>query len=397
MSTNSVGAPTLTMNVVSNSTETSRQRLFFETTVGVFLFTLKFEVVNNLLILLFLFFVLMRKEIKIPKESIIYLTWLGIFLVPFFIFFNNFLYIKYLIYVIRLLIILFVANSIFSRNLGKKTLNTILDAIFFIHVLAILICFLSPTVNNVFRSLFSYSTGSSFRISGFIQGYEFVPYFVLINLGYHCIINKYNFSLYFLFKLLLGTFAVVLSGRFGLVPLAFFILALSIKTYDVKKLFLFAILSFAFSGVFSNQITNVKNTVDLLIAVVQNGDNIDGSSNLEEFDGQYNLSPMTFYHEFVKPFASWGSYLFPGPSDLVDSGPSYLALNFGFFVAILLYLIYFKCIKASTKLAVPNIIVMIVLLVDLKFRSIYTLFPAVWLILNHLNYKYSTPVVGPKG
>jgi hypothetical protein len=106
-------------------------------------------------------------------------------------------------------------------------------------------------------------------------------------------------------------------------------------------------------------------------------------------DGQYNLSPLTWYYEFRTPFENWIAHILPGDVKFVDSGPSFLLLNFGFIVTIFLYIMYFRAINMSVNEGIPIFVVIIILLVDLKFRLLYTLMPSVWLLVNHVNYKFN--------
>ena len=51
-----------------------------------------------------------------------------------------------------------------------------------------------------------------------------------------------------------------------------------------------------------------------------------------------------------------------------------------------MYYVFFKLIKIYYKINLPLIVVIIFLLVDIKFRSLYVLLPTIWLLSNHINY-----------
>jgi hypothetical protein len=116
----------------------------------------------------------------------------------------------------------------------------------------------------------------------------------------------------------------------------------------------------------------------------------------KEVEGQYNQSPLTWYFEFVIPFKEIGNYLSPGKLYVVDSGPSFFVLNFGLFLAVFLYIFYFRMFKLVTKKHIPFLVVVIILAADLKFRLLYSLMPLMWLIVNHFSYMQQLEQTNPK-
>jgi hypothetical protein len=361
----------------------------------IFLLTLKFEFVNNI-ILIFVFLAI-KEKFKFSTSIVMFLVLTALYFIPFYLVHLNEIYFKYILYIFRLLMILFVIKVIFSGVSMRGILDKSLKLIYYTHVGAILLCFLSPQLNSVFRNLFSYSTGSEFRISGFIQGYDFVPFIILIYLAYEFRINGEKLTKGFLFNLFFGSIAIFFSGRFGLIPLGFFLFFVFIKSFDLFKFGFLISFGVAFSvffqDLFQDRFENILNTSNLMYEMLTDIENIDFARYGEiKIDGQYNLSPLSFYNEFLKPFKNWDSHIFPGSQEFVDSGPSFMALNLGFFVTVIFYMLYFKVINFSSGAIVPISIVIIVLLIDLKFRSLYSLTPAIWLIVNHANYKYQKTV-----
>ena len=350
-----------------------------------FILTLKFEILNNFIV--FFLCLIYFKKFSFPTFAIYSFIILILILIPFYIFYVNWEYIKYILYVFRLLIVLSIFWKLFNVTIITVYSRYAIDAIFIVHVFAIFICYLFPSVNDIFRGIFSYSTGSSFRISGFIQGYEFVSYFVLVYLAYSFEIAERRVDLRLILKLIFGGVAILLSGRFGLIPLGLFLIFVFIRGFDILKFSLLLALIVFLLPLFSEQMANVKNTFGLVTEMTKGIDGIDlNQFNEKQLDGQYNLSPLTFYYEFIRPFENWGSHLFPGSLEYVDSGPSFLALNFGFVLTFILYLFYFHTIGVSSGRSIPWHIVLLVLLVDLKFRSLYTLFPMIWLLINHYSF-----------
>jgi hypothetical protein len=367
----------------------------------VFLFTLKFELLNNLILLGFIFFYI--NEIKIKVRSIKPLLLPFIILIFFFVIFTNINYLKYCIYVLRFLFLLFFAEKILVSK--ELNLREILEKIFYIHTITIILCYFFPTINNFFTSIFSYSSDSEYfiasttldvynlRVTGFIQGYDFVPFLIVTYLSYEYLILKKKLSKKFIIKLLIGTLASLFSGRFSFVPL--FILFIFIF-FNRKHLFLktsiigvsFVILIKFFDKIIFNIYNTLKIVYDLIL--LGSGTDLSMYSRFSEdginVAGQYNLSPLTLLNEFLIPFLDWKNYILPSSLENIDSGPSFMVLNLGFILSGFLYIYFFKTIKAFTKHSMPLIVVLIFLSIDFKFRSIYVLFPTVWLVVNHVNY-----------
>jgi len=355
----------------------------------VFLFTLKFELINNLILLMYALFNL--DEIKIKKRSLTLLIIPVLVLLVYSQFFYNVNYAKYCIYAFRLLLILHIANQIIKSN--KISTSSILEKIFFLHVSAVLLCYFFPPINNFFTSVFSYSGGSRDRFSGFIQGYEFVPFVLTIYLTYEYLNIDKKLDAKFVFKLVLGTLASLLSGRYSVIPLTALIgfIALS-RGHIPLKVGLFSTTFLIFISVFDSIFANISNTLYLLKDAVIFGLDHDFSkySRFSEggvvVEGQYNLSPITLAMEAAKPFLSWNEYIMPSSFDVIDSGPSYVILNLGFLLSCYLYVFYFKSIAHYSKSSVPMIVVIVFLTIDIKFKSIFVLLPTCWLVVNHFNY-----------
>ncbi len=361
---------------------------FIVFTLILFTLTLKFEVLNNLIILFFI--LIYCKRVRFTSLSLISLAVFLIVLFPFFTYYLNVEYIKYTIYVFRFLVVLSLSRILFSETNISNFLKKGLDAVFIFHVAAIVLCYLFPPLNEIFRRLFSYAMGSSFRISGFIQGYEFVPYVVLVYLAYSFETEQRKIGLKFVLNLLLSGFVILLSGRFGLIPFGIFLGYVALVRFDIRRLYVLIsliTLTICLLPLFTERIENISNTINLIVDAASGIDNVDlNSYNNIQVDGQYNLSPLTFYYEFIRPFENLFYYSVPRGQDYVDSGPSFLALNFGIVLSSILYLFYFLNIGVVSGFKVPWIITIIVLLVDFKFRSLYTLFPLIWLMANHYNF-----------
>lgn len=366
----------------------------------IFLFTLKFELFNNLILLVFFIFNLSKIKIKIRSLKPLVLP--IFFLLFYFLIFPNINYLKYCIYIFRFLIILYLANKIL--NLDKLNLRNILEKIFYINVIAIFLCFFFPSINNVFVSIFSYSNSLSewsisstdiynLRVTGFIQGYEFVPFLIVTYLSYEYIILKKKLSKKFILKLIFGALACLFSGRYSVVPLFILFSYIFFNKKNISlKISLFGLSAILFTIFFDKIYLNILNTFYIVYDLILFGVDTDLSNytrfseNSINIEGQYNLSPLVLLNETLIPFLNWESYLLPSSFKTVDPGPSYMILNLGFILSAFLYVYFFKTIKTYTKYSVPLVVVLIFLSIDFKFRSMYVLLPTVWLVCNHINY-----------
>jgi hypothetical protein len=353
-----------------------------------FVLTLGFELINNVIVLSFLPFFLNR--LKFRKGLLMTIILLLLFLIPFYLITANWLYLKYWTLTLRMLILVSFFNHIFTVKLKSFELKPILDKIYYTHILCIIMCFLSPRLNSIITNIFAYSVQkTNFRVSGFFSGFDIVSFFILVYLAYEYLSARNILSTQFLLKLFLGAFAILQSGRFGVIPMTIFVFFLFLKFKNVKWMLLAipVIIGIFFSGILDQRIDNISSTFKMLQVAVYDLDQVNNSFfEGKEFDGQYNQSPLTWYFEFIKPFKEIENYLTPGKQYFVDSGPSFFVLNFGFFLAFFLYMFYFKIFNLVISIRIPILIVVIILSADLKFRLLYSLMPIIWLLVNHFSY-----------
>jgi len=353
-----------------------------------FILTLGFESFSNLIV--FVLLGLFLKYSKFQSKLLIVSALLFLFLLPFYFMYFNDIYLKYWTLALRMLLIVNLFNFLFKYKLNTFDLKPILNTIYYTHVACIFLCFISPQINAVVTNIFAFSVrDGNFRVSGFFSGFDIVSYFILVYLAYDYLNNKNAFRTSFLVKLLLGAFAIFVSGRFGIIPLSLFVGFLFLKFKNIKWVFLaFPILLGVFySGVLDSRIENITSTIEMLQVAAVDLEQVDNSFfEGQEIEGQYNQSPLTWYYEFMRPFRDLGQYILPGYKNVVDSGPSFFVLNFGLFIAVLLYVLYFYIIKNVTKEKVPWLVIVLILSTDLKFRLMYSLMPLIWLLLNHLHY-----------
>lgn len=351
----------------------------------IFISTLKFELFTNACLLVFFFL-----NIKKIYFSISGLKWL---IVPYFslligfLFFQNLIILKYIIYVLRFLIILFFFDIILKNH--KLKLSKILSKIYYIHVFTILLSYIFPAFNKIIKYIFSYQKDlDSIRYSGLISGYDFVSFIVLIYLSYEFYNTKFNIKLEYIFKLFIGLIAILLSGRFGIIPLSVLVFFIIYKTQNKTILITFTSIFFLFAfSFFSFYFQNIVNTYNVIIDYYNYGTDLNLSDyNFDRVKGQYNFSFINLFNELTLPLKYWNYFIFPTKNSVVDPGLSYLILNLGYIITAFMYYVFFKLIKIYYKINLPLIVVIIFLLVDIKFRSLYVLLPTIWLLSNHINY-----------
>jgi hypothetical protein len=373
------------------------KNLLFKLTVFsvFFVLTLGFELLSNVIFLSFLPFFLNR--LKFRKGVLVTIILLLLFLIPFYLITANGVYLKYWTLTLRMLILVSLYNHIFTAKLKSFELKPIIDKIFYVHVVCIIICSLSPLINSIVTNIFAYSVRvTNFRVSGFFSGFDIVSFFILVYLAYEYLGARNGMSTKFLMKLFLGAFAIFQSGRFGVIPLAIFVFFLFFKFKNVKWIFLAipVIIAIFTSGVLDERLKNITSTFNMLQVAVDDLDEVNNSFfEGKEFEGQYNQSPLTWYFEFIKPFEEIHNYLVPGKQYNVDSGPSFFVLNFGLFLAIFLYIFYFRIFNLVSGIHITFLVAVIVLAADLKFRLLYSLMPLMWLMLNHFSYMQQSGIL----
>lgn len=354
----------------------------------VFILTLGFEFLSNAIILAMIPFFL--GKLTFQKQFLFVILLLSLLLIFFYLIKQNGIYFKYWFFILRMWIVLNLLSYLFLEKWKSFEIKPMLDNIYYLHICCIILCSLSPEVNNAVTSIFAFNEReTNFRVSGFFSGFDIVSFFILVHLAYEYHNTRGVLSSTFLIKFLFGAFAIFQSGRFGVILMILFVVFIFFRLQNIKWIMLasFVAVVILFTGVLDAKIDNLTSTFKVVHIAVGNLDKVDNSLfEGKDFDGQYNLSPLTWYFEFSKPFKEIRNYLFPNRQEIVDSGPSFFILNFGVFLAFFLYAFYLKIFKLSTKKDIPLLVLIILISADLKFRLFYSLMPLIWLALNHLSY-----------
>tara|TARA_B110001450_G_scaffold256874_1_gene289215 strand:+ start:2181 stop:3320 length:1140 start_codon:yes stop_codon:yes gene_type:complete len=365
----------------------SKPSLWFPV-VFIFLLTLKFQAFNNLLIPLL--FALSFKRISIKPYVLFVAMMFSAILLAYFFFIENIVFLKYSSYLLRFLMLVFLARGLVDSRLE---LSLALEIVFFTLSIAIILCYIFPPFNNFMISYFSYAGGSKDRVTGFIQGYEFVPFIMTIYLAYDYLNIGKIITRKFIIKLLLGALVSLFSGRYSAVPLTTLLLFIAFdRRHILLKLTIFTGAIGIVVLVFNKIIINIVQTALLLKDYAIFGADYDfskyssGSADGVVVENQYNLSPLSLLNEIMHPFIYWEDHILPSAMLTIDPGPSYLISNLGFIFTCALYVFFFKAIGRCFKQTIPIIVVLLFLIIDLKFRSLYVLMPTCWLLINHVNY-----------
>ncbi len=349
----------------------------------------KYWIVNYAFIVIC--FCLCFGHIKINTGVLYYSFALSLTMILMYLYVGNQTLLKYSISLFILPFLIGLLNELLFEN---KYLNTIIDCIFYFLCIFNLLCFIFPLFNDYARMLFSYADGSSFRISGLIQAYEFVPYVLLTYVTYKFIANNFVISKLLLFNSLIAIFVSLISGRFAIVLIMIFLFYIF---KSLKNKFMVIILMFMGAStvymVKPDIYRNLYLAFSIGIELLKNFNfeyiHIEESKYVGEIEveGQYNLSPVTWLNELILPLSSISDHIFPSKEfTQIDPGPSYLILNLGILYFGILYYMYFFIIKKMTSKSIPLIIIILLLFVDLKYKALYSLMPLVWIVTLHINY-----------
>ena len=317
----------------------------------------------HIIITLFLF-----KSIKVEKTLFLKTIILIYILLISFLITQNQTIIRY-IGLITFNYFLYFSIKTYVKKINLSNLNFIINTVFYIHAFIIIL------TSIIFKGQ------ANVRFAGLIGAYDFVSFVLITYLIADFEYQNRKLTFNIIFKIFLAILAITLSGRFGFIILFAFLLRILLINFSFTKfLFLFIFLFFIFL-IFNDKILFLYNSFLGVYDYLKN-ENLDAFNNLEvEDNGYYAGSPITWFGEFLRPFSDSNKYLLPNKEiGVVDSGISYVFLNLGFIIGAYIYIYFTNFFKIGNKLFYP--LLLIFLLIDLKFRSIFTIFPMFWLYLN---------------
>ena len=349
----------------------------------IFALTLGSELINNI-ILLGLFFIY-YKDLKFSSKQLLPVLILLIFLIPFFIFSMNINVLRIIIYFPRFLFLIYLID-LFRQKININDLNQWLRVVFYVHCITILICAIYPPLNIFFNKILLKPVPSEFRISGLFSGYDLVSFFTLTYLFVQYKKNSSVIDRSLIIQILFGFISTLVTGRFGLVLYGLFFLLIFFKNITFTKVAFFVSTAILITMVFKERVNWYYGSFRLIVDAIQLEDPLNTPIPLEDYglerqEGIFTLSPIVLMEEASRPFHNIKDYLLPNNKESeVDSGPSFIVLNLGLIAAIFIYLYYFKNI--FNLIHKEKFLIIILIILDIKFRIVLTILPTVWLLLN---------------
>jgi hypothetical protein len=349
----------------------------------------KFWIINyiSIVLIFFIFF----KYCKFAYHELTFALLLSTALIYTFLFVKNPFLLIYAMTIIGYILLKSTLSVFFSKI---NNLNLCLAIIFYCICIFNILCYLVPELNNAARAVFSYSGGSEFRITGFIQGYEFVPYILLTYAAYEYELNGRNFSKKSLINTCLAILVSTLSGRYAMVTIFIYILYIIITSKKPMAIISISAIVYIILHMFDPiRLGNITDTIEVAFNIMLNF-NISGIeiregdfTSMSEIDGQYNLSPVTWVNELIYPLSNITENFFPSLNvNQVDPGPSLLILNLGIIFTYCIYHFFWYSINRTTRKKIPLIIILLVMATDIKYKTLFSLMPMTWIFALHINH-----------
>lgn len=313
---------------------------------------------------------------KIALKDVYYLLLLAIVLLCFSFEDLNYNNIRYLIVVP----ILYMATILLKANADKFNFVIILDYfVLFLSVLIISAKYLSviPFIEYVCDV---YGSRSSCLL-----GNDMTAFIISTTIVFYIISGK-TLTFTTIFKILISTLALVLTGRFGIVLLGFTLIIVLISEFTLRK-FLALILAALFVGYFGNDrlislvlfvSSNVAQVGDILIGVMSL--NISESA-LAPTDGFYQDSPLAWLAEIKVIIANYRDFIFPSSTKFLDSGPFFIIANLGIIVGCSLYIFQLRLLNTVYAGSHSKLFFLMFFVMDLKFRSIFQPIQLIFIVI----------------
>lgn len=269
-------------------------------------------------------------------------------------------------------------SIIFNSRFEKLKFDFLTDRLFYFHSIIIIIAYLFPSINLLLTS-FNEQTN---RVAGLV-GYDYMGFFYCTYLftEYRCLGGKINRN--FIYKILLSTFFILISGRFGIIILMYFFIYIFFQRINFAKIFSIFLLFFASISLFYQQVSYLISSYKAFYSyLVYNNTSDLNDLTIQDTDaGYYSASPITWVNMFAKPFIELKNYIFPSRASLVvDPGPSYLILNIGLLITIFVYIYFSNFFKIKNKIYWPLLVVF--LITDIKYHGIFVPSCMFWVYLN---------------
>lgn len=311
------------------------------------------------------------KKYKFKRVDFILSTPALFLLLVFFCSIGEYFILKYLM-LIPVAIIM--KNYLFDEERSISSLLSAINFIFFFNISVIGTSVLIPQIGQIFSS--DEYVG---RYAGFF-GFDFVGFFF----SFYCITIFHSLRKTFTSRLLLiliiSGSACLLSGRFSVL---IFLVALTylILSTDRKALFVFILsaaiifLMIVFEDRVQFVILSVVNMFKYLFQITS----LVGFCEGQFREGFYACSYLTWFAQISSVEILSYDSIFPNEKFVeLDAGPFFILENFGIILGPIVYLFFFKIFYSK---GTPFIFLVLFLLVDLKYRTVFAIFPSFWFLL----------------
>ena len=257
------------------------------------------------------------------------------------------------------------------RNVNeKKQLESITTVVFFVHLGIIIFSYFFD-----FSLLARHENAVAGRTTG-VFGYDYVGFFLCSYL-IMAFNNKCLPAPLLLAALLLSAFSVSLSGRFGFIQFSILLLFFLVSL-NLRRLVLLAPLASVGFFIFYDKIYYVYLSVFKTLTYIKT--NEDTFSEIGAVGtGGYISSPLVLLKEYQLLYSPGPSLLPSSVNYAFDAGPVFIFLNGGIVIGFFFYLLFFSFLQFQSRAGLC--ITILFILTDLKFRSAFSVFPMVWVLL----------------
>jgi len=285
--------------------------------------------------------------------------------------------------VLRACTLIFINLFLFTAiNTQSWRVNSgyVADQIYWINILILVASYIFDPI----AFFFSKQNNGIERLGGLL-GYDYVGFLVSIYIISKIESKSLSLGWPLFLHLCLATIVVLNSGRFGFLILIVLYLFILHRFTSVKTLLIFSLLAL-FSYALNAERVNLIISSFSGIYEYMKYDSLDTLKATAGNNGFYALSPLSWYSEFSSALAHPEQTFFPSPLHHgVDSGPAYMIVNTGLALTFLYYLLFFLFLRL---MQVNNFfMILIILITDLKFKTVFSVFPMFWIYINFAHIK----------
>lgn len=275
---------------------------------------------------------------------------------------------------------LYLATIVLKSNADKFNFVGILD--YFVLSLSVLIISAKYLSAIPFIGYVCDVSGSRYSC---LLGNDMTAFIISTTVVFY-IISRKTLTTITIFKILINTLALVLTGRFGIVLLGFTLIIVLISNFTLRK-FLALTLATLLIGYFGHD--RVLSLVLFLSSnFAQVGDFLIGATSLNvsdsalaRTDGFYQNSPLVWLAEVKVIIWNFGDYIFPSSTKFLDSGIFFIIANMGIIVGCSLYIFQLRLLNIVYAGSNSKLIFLMFFVMDLKFRSIFQPIQLIFIVI----------------